>query len=212
MATNIIKSAETKLLRTSCHLCHGGCILIAHIKEGKLIKLEGDPDGPLNRGTICEKALAATQIIYGSYRIKYPIKRVGERGEGKWQRISWDEALDTIAEKLKYYKDTYGGHTIAYAWGTGRVARDIPYIGFFSSGLGSPNGIGIGHICLSKTRMPVMSMTLGKLQLAASMGVNRDFEKSACIIAWGETLIEGRCDYMGIAGKGLLMLLKEGQS
>lgn len=204
------KSDGMKVIKTACHLCHGGCILLAYIKDGKLIKMEGDPDGPHNRGTICQMGLSAAQIIYDPHRLKYPMKRVGERGEGKWKRISWDEALDTVAEKLLYYKNTYGGHSIAYAWGTGRVARDIPYIGFFSAGLCSPNGMGIGHICLSKTRMPVMSMTLGKLKLAASMGVSRDFEKSACIVAWGETLIEGRCDYMGTGGKRITDALKRG--
>ena len=56
--------------------------------------MEGDPDGPHNRGSICPKGAAAPQIVNSPYRIKYPMKRVGKRGEGKWQRISWDEALD----------------------------------------------------------------------------------------------------------------------
>ena len=153
---SMVKKAQAdngeKILKTACYLCHGGCLLLAHVKDGKLVKMEGDPDGPHNRGTICEKGLSAIQYIYSPYRIKYPMKRVGERGEGKWQRISWDEALDTIAERLQYYKDEYGPWSIAYAWGTGRVPREIPFIGFFSGGLGTPNGIGIGHICLSKTK------------------------------------------------------------
>ncbi|MFC1971384.1 molybdopterin-dependent oxidoreductase [Chloroflexota bacterium] len=199
-----------KILKTACHLCHGGCILLAHVKDGKLVKLEGDPDGPHNRGTICQTGLAAIQYIYSPYRLKYPMKRVGERGEGKWQRISWDEALDTVAEKLQYYKDTYGPWSIAYTWGTGRVTRDIPFIGIFSGALGTPNGIGIGHLCLSKTRKPAMNMTFGQLHGPGAQAINRDFERSACIIAWGETLIEGRCDYMGTGGKRLSDALKRG--
>ena len=65
-----------KLYRTSCYLCHGGCILVAHVKDGKLVKLEGDPDGPHNRGSICEKGNAAIQYVYSPYRIKYPLIRV----------------------------------------------------------------------------------------------------------------------------------------
>jgi len=125
MTTKTEKVQGLKVLKTACRLCHGGCILIAHVKDGKLVKLEGDPAGPHNRGALCQVALAATQYIYSPYRLKYPMKRMGERGEGKWQRISWDEALDTVAEKLQYYKDTYGPWSVAYAWGTGREPRGI---------------------------------------------------------------------------------------
>ena len=90
---------------------------------GKLVKMEGDPDGPHNRGSICEKANAAIQYVYSSYRLKYPMKRVGKRGEGKWQRISWDEALDTVAEKLQYYKDKYSGQSVVYAWGKYKLLK-----------------------------------------------------------------------------------------
>lgn len=210
MANKVKTDSGEKILKTACHLDHGGCILLAHIKDGKLVKMEGDPAGPHNRGAICEKGLAAAQIIYSPRRIKYPMKRVGKRGEGKWQRISWDEALDTVAEKLAYYRDKYSPWSVAYAWGTGRVPRDIPFIGFFSAGMGTPNGIGIGHLCLTKTRMPVMSITLGKLSPPTSWGNCRDLEKCECFIAWGESLIEGRADNMGTAQKRISDALKRG--
>jgi len=195
------KSDGTRILRTGCYMCHGGCILLAHVKDGKLIKMEGDPNGPHNRGSICEKANAAVQYIYGPSRLKYPLKRAGKRGEGKWQRISWDEALDTVAEKLKYYKDKYGNQSIAYAWGTGRVIDTIPFRVFFVDVLGTPNGIGIGHLCLTKTRVPTMTITLGKgLPGPAAMGINRDFDNARCIVGWGDTIIDSRNDFMGSGG------------
>lgn len=199
-----------KVLKTACHLCHGGCIHLAHIKDGKLVYMEGDPDGPHNRGSICEKAIAAAQYIYHPDRIKYPYKRVGKRGEGKWQRISWDEALDTIIEKIKHYKENFGGEYICYLWGTGRVNDNSPFKEFFNVIVGSPNGMGIGHLCLSKTRMPAVTVMTGKLPAPAGFGVNRDFEESKCIVGWGDTIIDSRNDYMGHGGTRIADAIKRG--
>ena len=201
---------DEKVLRTTCFLCHGGCILLAHVKDGKLIKLEGDPEGPLNLGSICEKGSAAVQYVYSPYRLKYPLKRAGERGEGRWERISWEEALDTTAKKLMEIKDKYGGESIAYAWGTHRVVHSYPRFSFYNGVLNTPNGIGIGHICLSKTRMPVMNVTVGPVPGAAAIGILRDFDRANCIVAWGDTLIESRNDAMGGMGKRLANNLAKG--
>src|SRR3990170_5756937 len=94
-----------KIIRTTCHLCHGGCILLAHMKDGELQYMEGDPDGPHNRGSICEKALAAKQYLDSPYRLRYPMKRIGKRGAGKWQRITWDEAMETVVKRLQEIKE-----------------------------------------------------------------------------------------------------------
>jgi anaerobic selenocysteine-containing dehydrogenase len=88
---------EIKKIRTACRSCHGGCGIIAQVKDGKVIKVEGDPNSPISHGTLCSKGLAITQLAYHPDRILYPMKRKGAKGEGKWERISWDEALDTIA-------------------------------------------------------------------------------------------------------------------
>ncbi|MFC1861612.1 molybdopterin-dependent oxidoreductase, partial [Chloroflexota bacterium] len=161
-------------------------------------------------GSICEKANSAIQYVYSPYRLQYPMKRVGKRGEGKWERISWDEALDTIAAKLQEIKDKYGGHSVVYAWGTGRVNDSIPFKEFFGSVIGSPNGIGIGHLCLTKTRMPVMSVTFGKLPFPPGAGINRDFRQANCIVGWGDTIIDSRNDYMGAGGTLVADALRKG--
>jgi anaerobic selenocysteine-containing dehydrogenase len=189
--------SDEKVVKTACHLCHGGCILLAHVKDGKLKKLEGDPNGPLNQGSVCDRCNVAIQYIYSPYRIKYPMKRTGERGEGKWERISWDEALDTIAQKLIEVKKKYGGHAIAYTFGTGRVNKEIPWQAFFNAVAETPNGAGIGHLCLSKTRAPVMALSIGKVPGRAGEGVLRDWERAACIVSWGCTLFDSRSNGMG---------------
>ncbi|MFC2068760.1 molybdopterin-dependent oxidoreductase, partial [Chloroflexota bacterium] len=190
------KITGEKIVRTTCHLCHGGCVLLAHVNDGKLVFMEGDPDGPHNRGSICPKGAAAPQIVHSPYRIKYPLKRIGERGEGEWQRITWEEAFSTIVEKLKYYRDTYGGESIAFMWGTGRQVQLTPWWNFFSEVLGTPNGAGVGHMCLSKTRSMLTNLTLGKVHGPTSRAEFRDFDNAACIVGWGDTMIDSTNDRM----------------
>src|SRR4030042_2502004 len=107
------------IVRTYCaRMDHGGCGILAHVENGKITKIEGNPDAPLNRGTICAKGLAQIEKLNHPDRIKYPMKRKGERGEGKWQRISWDEALETIAEKISEIIKEDGPRAISFAQGT----------------------------------------------------------------------------------------------
>jgi anaerobic selenocysteine-containing dehydrogenase len=107
---------ETKKVRTACRNCHGGCGVIAHVKDGKVIKVEGDPDSPISHGTLCSKGLAITQLAYHPDRVLYPMKK-GDKG---WERITWDEALDTVAQKFNDVIEEYGAESIVIGQGTGR--------------------------------------------------------------------------------------------
>jgi len=122
------ESQNNEVIRyTTCtEHCFNMCILKVHIRDGRIWAVE--PDDTINRGLAredrylsdellnkfmittrpCTKGYAHIRNLYDPNRVKYPLKRVGEKGAGKWQRISWDEALDTIADKLKYYKEKYG--------------------------------------------------------------------------------------------------------
>lgn len=97
---------------------HGGCGLLVHVQEGKIIKIEGDPECPLNRGAICAKGRAQIERLYHPDRLRYPLKRIGARGEGRWQRISWTVALTIIAEKIKEKIDQGEERSIVFAQGT----------------------------------------------------------------------------------------------
>ena len=92
--------ADRKQILTTCKSCHGGCGVIVTVEDGAIVHIQGNPDS-LTDGTMCSKGLSSIQHIDNPYRIKYPMKQVGPKGEGKWERISWDEALDTIAGKMK---------------------------------------------------------------------------------------------------------------
>jgi len=110
---------EERVVRTACpaHCAGNACGILAHLKGDQVVKLEPAdfPDRGLRR--ICLRGLSSLQGLYHPDRVKYPLKRTGERGEGKWQRISWDEALDTIAERFTGIADQYGSRSVGFVLG-----------------------------------------------------------------------------------------------
>ena len=162
---------EVRKLRTACRSCHGGCGVIAHVKDGKVIKVEGDPDSPISHGTMCSKGLSITQLAYHPDRILYPMKKT-DKG---WERITWDEALGTIAEKFKKVIDEYGPESIVVGQGTGRDYESHLYR--FANLLGTPNVLTAGHMCYV-SRIASTLITCGTLPVC-------DYEGGPkCIIMW----------------------------
>lgn len=100
--------------------CGGACLLKVHVKDGAITRIEAD-DGEETQLRACLRGRAYRQRIYAPDRLLYPLKRAGERGEGKFQRISWDEALHTVAGELRRVRDTYGPASIILAQMTGDV-------------------------------------------------------------------------------------------
>jgi anaerobic selenocysteine-containing dehydrogenase len=92
--------------------CPDQCGLLIHKKDGKIVKIEGDPAHPVTQGAICNKVRNFTERIYDPKRLKYPLKRVGSKGEGKFERISWEEAIETIASRWKELIHTEGPESI----------------------------------------------------------------------------------------------------
>jgi len=104
-------------VKTFCDRCHCECGVRVTVKDGQAVKIEGDPDCPINEGSLCPKGLAAIKFAYHPERIKYPMKRAGRRGEGKWQQLSWDEALDTVAARFTEILQKCGPESITWSWG-----------------------------------------------------------------------------------------------
>ena len=96
-----------EIVCSSCRACISNCGVLVHVRNGRVTKIEGDERDPMSKGRVCAKGLAAIQALYNPMRMKYPMKRVGERGTNEWERISWDEAVDTIVDHLMevYEKD-----------------------------------------------------------------------------------------------------------
>ncbi|MFC1896294.1 molybdopterin-dependent oxidoreductase [Thermodesulfobacteriota bacterium] len=101
---------EVRIIPTTCaHDCgaNSNCVLKLHVRDGVIIRIETD-DGPEPQLRACARGRAQRKRVYAPDRLKYPMRRVGERGEGKFKRISWDEALDQIAHEMKRIKESYG--------------------------------------------------------------------------------------------------------
>src|SRR5579859_776126 len=98
---------------TPCAGCHQKCVLRVHVVDGRIVKNEAWPFADQPDDThCCVKGISSAALPYYPDRLKYPMKRAGNRGEGKWTRISWNEALDTIAQKLKETRDKYGSQAV----------------------------------------------------------------------------------------------------
>ncbi|MFY9555257.1 MAG: molybdopterin-dependent oxidoreductase [Blastocatellia bacterium] len=86
---------------STCEMCPAGCGIVVRTREHKANKIEGNPLHPVNRGALCARGQAGLEVLYNPDRIKAPMKRVGERGEGKWEEITWDEAIKTLADRIQ---------------------------------------------------------------------------------------------------------------
>ncbi len=100
---------------STCGMCPAGCGIIVRTREHKANKIEGNPLHPINRGALCARGQAGLEVLYNPDRIKGPMKRIGERGEGKWEEITWDEAIKTIADKLHEIKSQGRADRIVFA-------------------------------------------------------------------------------------------------
>ncbi len=107
-ATEIVRTANTP------ECLH--CALLAHVQDGRLVKVTGDPDFNI---MACARGISRINQLYSPHRLKYPMRRTGARGEGKWERITWDEALDEIASKYAAIKEEHGNEAFLSIGGTG---------------------------------------------------------------------------------------------
>jgi anaerobic selenocysteine-containing dehydrogenase len=131
-----INKSTTEVVKS---LCSRGQVISVHIQDGKVVKIEGDALGDA----------AALERLYHPNRLRHPHKRVGEKGEGKWEKIPWDEALDTIAEKLNSIKERYGAEFVAFGKGYRRPYSD--YVNRLANVFGTPNVVATDSVCYVPT-------------------------------------------------------------
>ncbi len=165
--------------RAACRGCHGGCVHILTVEDGKVVGVRPDPDAPLSQGHACEKGLTIIEQMYHPDRLLHPLRRAGERGSGKWEQISWDEALDTIAEKLNELRDRYGPESISTITGTGRHL--VSYLKRFGLALGTPNIASAGAVICLGPRKNAGFSTAGVYSCVDYYGDVRP----ECIVVWG---------------------------
>jgi anaerobic selenocysteine-containing dehydrogenase len=182
--SNVAKEMEfygyDGVVKSHCRMCHGGCGVLVYTKEGKAVKIAGDPDCPINHGTLCTKGFASLQLAYHPDRLTHPARRIGPKGSGRWERISWDEALDTIAERILFFKERYGAESIVPGYGTGRENEAVIYR--FANLLGTPNVLTAGHFCYGP-RIATSIITCGTNPIVDYANDPR------CIMVWGNNIV-----------------------
>ena len=168
-------------LRSVCpHDCPDTCGIISHVKDGKLVKINGDPDHLLTRGFLCQKVMNYPERVYSPDRVLYPLKRVGEKGTGKFERISWDEVIDTITSQFKNIINKHCADSI------------LPFNGSGTLGLVNGNVAGkrffnhLGASCLDRTICSKGGRIGYKYTLGASFGADPlAIPQSRMVISWG---------------------------
>lgn len=171
--------------------CHGGCGQKIYVKDGKMVYIEADETHPWNYGRSCPRALALKQYMYHENRITTPLLRVGRRGEGKWQPISWDEAYDMVERKFNAVKAEFGAESVIFVQGTGRdIGGPITLLCY---SFGSPNWVQLGlsgHSCYTP-RLGAMKAATGEFQImdASQFLTNRyddpRYKVPEVVITWG---------------------------
>jgi len=168
-----------------CHSCHHEtCILQFRVRGNEIMDVRTAPGAPYqnvpNQGRACAKAQGLKRFPNAPGRLNYPVKRVGERGTNTWQQISWDQALDEIADKLKGIKDTEGAEKVACIDG---AHNEIWATSRFFNLFGSPNLDGImAKICKGDVRI-VNSAIYGNTIYSAYS--EPPTERCRCVVLWG---------------------------
>ncbi|MEE8471706.1 MAG: molybdopterin-dependent oxidoreductase [Dehalococcoidia bacterium] len=180
----------TKVIETSCSYdCGGRCVLKVHVEDGTIRRIETD-GGEEPQLRACLRGRANRQRVYAPDRLLYPMKRAGERGEGRFERISWDEALDTVAGKLLEVKDKYGPGACYFYGASGNMAtfhgyrraftRLLNMFGGFTSRWGIASFEGLSFA----SRYTYGTMTAGNSR--------EDLMNSRLIILWGINSADAR--------------------
>jgi len=162
---------------TFCGMCGPGpfgCGIYAFVKNGRFIRVAGMEESPVNRGALCPKGHGAPQWVYSPDRLRYPLKRVGAKGEGRFERISWDDAIGIVADTLRRQKEAYGPESLAILSPARRSYTEV--LQRFLTAHGSPN-FGHSGICAMQRAFSFM------YTLADWPGA--DVEQSDLVIYWG---------------------------
>ena len=159
--------------------CFGSCSLAVDVEKGKIIKVRGNRNSPVNQGRICAKGMNYPNVVYSSERLLYPLQRIGKRGKGEFKRISWEQALDIIYKKLKNLKEQCGPESVLYyhRFANLGVVKNCAY-GFWYQFGGFTSTY--GGLCDSAAQEAI-NLTYGEVK----HNEISDLENSKLIILWG---------------------------
>lgn len=157
-----------------CGMCTVRCPIKVHVQDGKVNFIEGSPHVPAMNGSICPRGSAGIALVEDNERPQMPLIRTGERGEGKWRKVSWEEAFDYVAERLNKVKDEYGARAISFT-DRGGPFRDMHRA--FLKGIGTPNYNNHDSSCARNVQHAALSLT-GKGRKAVAY----DFKNSKHVV------------------------------
>lgn len=188
-----------------CFLCPNHCAMIATIEDGKMIKVKADKKSGMHCD-ICPDAKGPATLpeaFAHPKRLTHPMKRAGERGENRWARISWDEALDTIAEKLMFYRDTFGPESIAMVLGEPK-GMEFAFGQRFGTYLQTPNVITPGNYCGVQVGT-ADQFTFGTMMIQADLETEME-----CVVIWGANPLNTGGSFRGMRQEVLDKALRRG--
>lgn len=174
-------NSQPTTVRAICpHDCPDTCAMLVTVQDGRAIKVQGDPNHPITNGFLCSKVSRYVERTYHDGRLLYPARRIGAKGEGKFERISWDEALDEIATRFKHISAEYGAQAIlpySYAGTMGLLHYGSMDRRFFHK---------LGASLLDRTICATAGMVGYRYTIGASVGTDTEaFADAKLIILWG---------------------------
>ena len=179
---------ERKAIPSSCWQCVTRDSIIGYVEDGRLVKIEGNPNSIRTEGVLCAKGQAGMDQVYFPDRILYPMQRVGKRGEHKWKRISWDAALDLLASKLKPLRDAGTPELFMYQYGRHKASQEATmkdFMGAYGSGT-----IGNHTSICESAKWTAMEMTWG------GGYDNWDFDRTDFVINFGSNIFEAHTNHI----------------
>jgi len=179
---------QTKIVKNVCHQCPARCGIDVYVTDGKVHATYGTLDHPISNGKLCPKGHLGAYILYDPDRFKGPVKRTnpkkGRNEDPRWQPISWDEALDTVAARLNALREKGEPHRFAVLYGRGWGASDSGLLSGFVKLYGSPNKLGHSSSCADASKYAKLAMDGNKSYNAY------DYENTNYMLIFGAAFLE----------------------
>jgi anaerobic selenocysteine-containing dehydrogenase len=180
----------TETVTGICGICPGGCGVNVVLLDGRIEKITPIKGHPV--GVVCIRGLHSKEIVYSADRLKYPLLRKGKKGEGTFERITWDEAVERIVHAFRKTRDDYGAQAVMSYFGRGSFESNIldvfgapdpagQGITAFLYPFGSPNGTGVSSVCAVSYNVLAAVPTIG----VSMHFVYPDFEQADLVVMWG---------------------------
>jgi thiosulfate reductase/polysulfide reductase chain A len=177
---------------TMCLNCSTVCGMIAKVEDGRILKLEGNPLDPNSRGRLCAKGQAAINMVEDPDRILYPMRRIGPRGSGQWERISWDQAIEDISGRLRILRQERRPEEMVLLYGRDRTNG---FLERFTDAFGTPNKLGHRGLCSLNKRMAI------RAAIGDTDWDTPDFSNSRYILNFGSNFYEAHQGHVGMLAR-----------